>query len=347
MLNERKYIYLEKIMKKVPINANAGTYSWKIGDTSSGISEETERLLVYALYVGHPDYNFFELARLNLPKKVFGDSSPEVIRSSFKDDHPLIELIDYDYSMVDEFADPVQGMCIYSDKKQSFWITLEDEKVLLSRLKDVTPWNNCKSYLRNIPARYAMTFDDETIETALSCFLCQHGIDPIGIKRKDGDYYNSVKKANDPYKLEAVRTKNNDGKIKFTKRMIPAAIIYPILMLWAAGIWALTFTDGYNHGAGWGLLLLLFSIAAAAIRDESGIFMIKGWYISIIIFYIGSIIASIAGIIVEGQGELVSYIALVLSGCCLLAILGFNTDGRHLYYYDDDSDRWRRMNGKG
>lgn len=185
MPNERKYIYLEKIMKKVPIHANAGTYSWKIGDTSSGISEETERLLVYALYVGHPDYNFFELARLNLPKKVFGDSSPELIRSSFKDDHPLIELIDYDYSMVEEFADQVQGMCVYSDKKHKFWITREDEKELLSRLKDDTPWNNCKSYLRSASVRYATKLDEVSIIQSLSYFFILHGVEPNSLRERD------------------------------------------------------------------------------------------------------------------------------------------------------------------
>lgn len=317
-------------MQRVPIHATAGKYTWTIGDISSEISEETERLLVYALYVGHPDYNFFELARFNLPDKVFVDLSPELIRSSFKEDHPLIELTEYDYSMVEEFADSVQGMCIYDDKKQSLWISQEDERTLLSWLNDNTPWQNCKFRLKVISRRYAMKLSDKILETSLINFLCQHGIDYEKVCKKDGVWEAKRKQGIQHKEVSeqsiGIREEKPVNEIKFTKKMIPAAIIYPILMLWSASLWALTFTDGYNHGVGWGLLLLLFSIAAASIRDESGIFMIRGWYISIIIFYIGSIIASITGIVVESQGELVSYIALVLSVCCVLAVfVRFNT----------------------
>ncbi len=69
MSNERNYIYLEKIMKRVPIHAVAGTYIWKIGDASYKIDAAIERILVYELYTGRANNNFFELARVNLPKK--------------------------------------------------------------------------------------------------------------------------------------------------------------------------------------------------------------------------------------------------------------------------------------
>ncbi|MBR1512781.1 MAG: hypothetical protein IJ622_00645 [Bacteroidales bacterium] len=233
MPNERKYIYLEKIMKKVPIHAVNGAYTWEIGDTSSGISEEVERLLVYALYVGHPDYNFFELARLNLPKKVFGDSSPEVIRSSFKGDHPLSDITEYDYDMVETFADPVQGMCIYSDKKQSLWITRDDERVLLSMLNDDTPWDNCKSYLRTIPERYAMKLDEVSIIQALARFCILHGVEANPLREKDRTFIKLHQ--NDSNEIFS-STKENEGHVSY------AFVFGIILAIIIIGLWTAVFS---------------------------------------------------------------------------------------------------------
>lgn len=186
MSNERNYIYLEKIMKRVPIHAVAGTYIWKIGDASYKIDAAIERILVYELYTGRANNNFFELARVNLQKKVFANTSPALISSSFIEEHPCFDLKEYDYSIIPEYADPEKGMWLHGDGNSwSFWITLEDEKFLLSRLKDATPWNNCKSYLRSIPARYAMTLDEVSIIESLACFCKQHGIDPNSLREKD------------------------------------------------------------------------------------------------------------------------------------------------------------------
>lgn len=189
MAKERKYMYLEKTMMRVPIRAKGGIYAWKIGNATCEISAAIERLLIYAVYIGHPRYNFFELARLNLPKKVVANTNPELIRTTFTEDHPLIELIEYDTSMIPEYADSAEGMWLDGDgKKWSFWITTEDERRLLLRLKENKPWSSCMAYIRSVAMRYAMNYDDGMLSDALVSFLIQHGVEPDTLKKKDKEY---------------------------------------------------------------------------------------------------------------------------------------------------------------
>jgi hypothetical protein len=363
MQDERKHIYLEKIMKKVPIHAEAGTYTWKIDITSNRISEETERLLVYALYVGHPDYNFFELAKNNLPKKVFGDSSPELIRSSFKDDHPLIDITEYDYDMVEAFADPVKGMWIYGDKKQNFWITLEDEKVLLSRLKDVTPWNNCKSYLRNIPARYDMTFDDKAIETALSCFLCQHGIDHEKVKGKDYEWKVTRKQLSSNTSIENNQHKdehNNptgvwqkrpieEDNAFFIPRLGVSRIISVVFIAIIIGLWIAIFSNIVIPF--WIIPALTILVGVNAIANDPDMGTRHNWFGLYIIFYILNCITSFLAFGAHWKWELMdnnwcAFLTLIISIGFFLLSFGIVSDGRHLIHYDKESGRWRRLKDK-
>ena len=362
MQDERKYIYLEKIMKRVPIHANAGTYSWKIGDTSSVISEETERLLVYALYVGHPDYNFFELARLNLPKKVFGDSSPELIRSSFKDDHPLIELIDYDYSVVEEFADPVQGMCVYSDKKQSLWITQEDERTLLSWLNDNTPWQNCKFRLKIISRRYAMKLDDKTLEVALINFLCQHGVDYKKIQKKDQTWEEKrkqdIKSKNEITQPQKViehsfgtwekRPIEEDNSF-FIPRLGVARIISIVFVAIVIGLWIIMFSN--IKIPFWIIPALTILVGVNAFSNDPDMGTRHNWFGFYIIFYFLNCITSFLAFGSHWKWGLMdnnwcAFLTLIVSIVLFLLSFGIVSNGRNLVYFDKESGQWRRLKDK-
>lgn len=294
MPNEKKYIYLEKIMKKVPIYAEAGTYTWKIDGTSNEISEEAERLLVYALYVGHPDYNFFELAKNNLPKKVFGDSSPELIRSSFKEDHPLIDITEYDYDMVEAFADPVKGMCIYCDKKRKLWITREDEKELLSRLNDGTPWNNCKSYLRSVAERYAVKLDELSIIQSLVYFFIQHGVEPNSLRERDRVFIKQHPKGDD---VSLSAQQHSSGRISY------AFVFGIILAVVIIGLWIAIFSKHDIPS-----ILLPFITMCFIFTEDLYIKNDTTKNVGIPAFYVGflvlNFIASIVAFCIEGSGKM-------------------------------------------
>lgn len=132
-----KYMYLEAIKKRVPLLAKKGYCSWRIGEETFRITSGIERMLVYALYVGKEGYNFYELARLNLPDYVSLNTNPEFLKSTFEKAHPLEDISDYDYSMIPEYADLVHGMWLEADGETwSFWITLEDEKAIMAVLND-------------------------------------------------------------------------------------------------------------------------------------------------------------------------------------------------------------------
>lgn len=298
MPNERKYIYLEKIMKRVPIHANAGTYSWKVGDTSSEISEEMERLIVYALYVGYPDYNFFELAKINLPKKVFGDSSPELIRSSFKDEHPLIELNEYDYSMVEEFADPIQGMCIYSDKKSKFWITREDEKELLSRLNDDMPWSNCKSYLRSVAERYAMKLDELSIIQSLVYFFILHGVEPDSLRKRDRVFIKQHPDGNVDSKSE-----KRPYSVKKNGRVSYAFVFGIILAMIIIGLWIAVFSKHDIPAILIPIITMCFIFTEDLYikNDTTKNAGIPAFYVG---FLVLNFIASVVAFCIEGNGKM-------------------------------------------
>lgn len=82
-----KYMYLEAIKKRVPLHSKKGYCSWRIGDETFRITAGIERMMVYALYVGHEGYNFYELARLNLPDYVSLNANPEFLKSTFEKAH--------------------------------------------------------------------------------------------------------------------------------------------------------------------------------------------------------------------------------------------------------------------
>lgn len=239
MAKERKYIYLERIMQRAPLRAKEGTYSWKIGNSTYGVSDAIERLLVYALYVGHPNYNFFELARLNLPKKVVNNTSPELLRSSFADDHPLIELIDYDYDMIPTYADEVQGLWLDGDgKKWSFWISATDERDMLSKLKSTNPLHECKAVLKASASRYGMNFDDKTIDSAVISFFLQHGIDAMKIFSKYNFVVPKVQVVQQQYHAQG----NWYGRPnKSDERAGIAGVIGILLVLVIIGLWIAVF----------------------------------------------------------------------------------------------------------
>ncbi len=340
--DERKYIYLEKIMKKVPIRAEAGTYTWRIGDTSNAIPEEVERLMVYALYVGHPDYNFFELARLNLPKKVASITSPELLRSSFHEDHPLADITEYNYGMVKEFADPEKGMLVYGDKKANLWITREDERVLLSRLKDKTPWHNCKSYLRQIPVRYAITLDDEAIEEALANFFMQHGIDPISAYKQEESYQMTI--------LKSGKNTTNSSQMPYrfgNSFALPsvgfARTLAVVFMVSVIGLWIAIFSN--ISIPFWIIPALSLATGDAALANDPDVKKRQGWFIVYIVFFAVNFLLSVFVFCTNWKWELMdnnlcAFFTLVISGGLFLLSFGITSNGRELMYYDESSGKW-------
>lgn len=338
MADERKYIYLEKIMKKVPIHAESGTYTWKIGDTSNGISEEMERLMVYAMYVGYPNYSFFELAKHNLSKKVFGDTSPELIRSSFKEDHPITDIVEYNYGMAEEFADAVKGMWVYGDKKQNFWITREDEKTLLSWLNDNTPWRNCKFRLRTISRRYDLNLDDKAVETALVNFLCQHGIDQNRIYNKDSVWESKRKLEVEEERKESLANMSYQEKQMsmtedecwtqmdnaglWERRILPlgsngtffiprlgvARIMAILFMCIAVTLWVFLFCRNESIGLfaaeeWWAIpMFTLFTSLAAFHSDPDSMSGVKFWWVYTV-FFLTSALASLTVFAIHWHGD--------------------------------------------
>lgn len=182
------YMFLEKTRQRVSIHAKAGVYQWIIGSDTYEIPAAIERILIYTVYVGHPDFNFYELARLNLPSEVAANKNPEFLRSSFMADHQAEDITEYDYSMIPLYSDLIEGLWLYGDGQTwSLWITADDEKAILSKLNANTPWLSCKRRLQSVVKRYSMDLDDEFITLAAKSFYIQHGIDPNLIKKKEED----------------------------------------------------------------------------------------------------------------------------------------------------------------
>lgn len=315
MAKERKYIYLEHIMQRTPLRAKEGIYSWKIGDSTYGVSDAIERLLVYALYVGHPNYNFFELARLNLPKKVVNNISPELLRSSFADDHPLIELIDYDYGMIPTYADAIQGLWVDGDgKKWSFWITAADERDMLSRLKSANPLQECKSVLKTAALRYGMNFDDKTIDSAVISFFLQHGIDDMKIFSRYNVVAPKVQVVQQQYHAQGNRSRRPS---KSDERAGIAGIIGIILVLVIIGLWIAVFckvelnvfvlplfTICYNEAS------LVYIGECGEKQDSLGTFFLA--------FCLANIVTSIVAFCMDSGGNMIFVAAmnLILPAIC-------------------------------
>lgn len=301
-----KYMYLESIKKRVSLHAKKGYCSWRIGDETFRITAGIERMLVYALYVGKEGYNFYELARLNLPDYVSLNANPEFIRSSFEKAHPLEDIEDYDYSMIPEYADPVHGMWLDGDGETwSFWITLEDEKAIMAVLNDHTPWQNGLFRLRSIARRYSMNIREDLIEQSLKGFLIQHGIEPGTIRKKERAYFKE-QEAERRALAEAVpvgddangsRRRNNKSEENST---VVASIVLGIVMSIAIVVTWVSMSMGVKvpiAGQPFHTLLMMLAMDLFFTKSKGSV----GFGIYCVAFLVASAITSLVGMLMDWE----------------------------------------------
>lgn len=291
MAKETKYIYLEKTKQRVPIRAKKGFYHWKIGYDFFEISAELERVLIYAVNINYPEFNFFEWSRLNLPQEITAKTNPELLHSTFLADHPAEDLTEYNYSMIQLYANPKDGMWLYGDGKTwSFWITAEDEKELLTMLNSNSSWQSYKDYLYMVANRYSMSLNDELISQALKSFFIQHGLDPDA--RKKWSKQNSKEISDHSAWLKA---NEDDGTVI-------AAIIAIILAISIIITWLVMFSKNEISI----ILLPLFTLGFMLAGDIylSNNRRSSGFAVFYFIFMIANLITSFVGLATDWEWSL-------------------------------------------
>lgn len=185
-----RYMYLERIMQRTPIRAKNGEYQWKINGKSYPIPEYAERMLIYAAYIGITGCTFFDLARKHLPKRALTNTDPELLKKTFLEDHHLIELIEYDRSIIPQCASFGNGMLVH-EKKGDFGLYVDsyDEKRILSLIEtSKMPFAESVNVIREIARRYSVTLGDEEFAKAAEKFFMMHGIDYDKLRKKENEY---------------------------------------------------------------------------------------------------------------------------------------------------------------
>jgi len=294
MHKEMKYLYLEKTMQRVPLHADNGLYVWKVGENSFEISAAAEKLLVYALFSGLPNYSFFELAKQNIPKKSVAEMNPELLYTTFKEDHPLLELMEYNYDMIPLYADSTAGMWLYNDGKGcSFWITLEEEQWLLNRLQYQQPWYCCIALLREIARKHELVLSQQALSDILESFLIQHGVDSIALKGKDNGIDNKAM-------ATSKKRKSKKSEAEIESRL---AVIFGIVCtLIITTFWTLLFC-GVDIDT---IILPLFSIILYYASWQYTHYNERlDWvYVFFIIAFIANFIASIVAFCIDPSGSM-------------------------------------------
>ena len=304
MEKDPKYMYLEAIKKRVPLHAKKGYCSWRIGDETVMISAGLERFLVYADYVGNYIYSFHELARLNLPDYITLDASPEFIKSSFENSHPLEDISDYDYSLIPEYGDPVHGLWLCGDGNTwSFWITLEDEKAMLAMLNDNTPWQNSMTRLRSVARRYSLNLNEDLMVQSLKGFFVQHGIDPNTIKNREGAYLMS-QEAKRRVQAQLAQAKAGGATPKHGKKKEPvdegvvAAVVLGIVMSIAIVVTWVSMFMGVKvpiAGQPFHTMLMMLAMDLFFTKSKGSV----GFGIYCVAFLVASAITSLVGMLMD------------------------------------------------
>ncbi|MBQ6307248.1 MAG: hypothetical protein IJK78_11840 [Bacteroidales bacterium] len=245
-----EYLYIQQTKKKVALVSEGDKWIWEIDGKEYILNPAIERLLAYHVYTGAYS-SFFELLRINLPKKVNMSYSPEFLRTSFEEQHPCESIDVYSRDMIPAYADPKSGMWLSSDGNTGFWITAMDEQMILSDIKERQfPLSFCKTRIKNAASRYGLRLDDEAVSNAVNSFMTQHGLSTgrLIYEEKCGKEVTSKKQKN-PIK---------DGVTPPNGAVIAVGFIVMALL---ALYWGVTFS-GTNIGVALiPLVLLAFAIS--------------------------------------------------------------------------------------
>lgn len=303
-----RYMYLERIMQRTPIRAKNGEYQWKINGKSYPIPEYAERMLIYATYVGITGCTFFDLARKHLPKRALTNTDPELLKKTFRDDHHLIDLIEYDYLMIQPFASDGQGILVYGRNGDfGLYVNIEDEQRMLDLLKTSTnPYGEIKFELDKIARRYSIAIEDDDLMKAAKNFLMMHGADyemlydkEVEIKeirkrelaaKNDTELKNTIEYASSEWEKQHHKTgvnysvtKNDPSRVN-TTWCTPAYITLLIIIII---LWITAFCG--NEEAGWGIPFLMAT--SFALPDvDSRLYIISGIIMelfALIVFFAG------------------------------------------------------------
>lgn len=309
-----KYLYIQQTMKKVALVSSGDKWSWEIEGNEYNFNPAIERLLAYHVYTGAYS-SFYELLRISLPKKVNTSYSPEFLRTSFEEQHPCESIDVYSRDLIPAYADPKSGMWLSSDGRTSFWITVDDERLILSDIKErECSWTLCKNRIKNAASRYGLQLDDDAIINALNSFLMQHGISPGRLLHEE-EYRNSENQKNQKNPIKDGIAPTNGAVI---------AVGFTVMALLAL-YWGVTFS-GTNIGVALiPLILLLFAI----VFESAGIGNIRRFCAIqyIVLFSANAITALLAIIFQWGQGRaeptVAGFFSLLFSLPCILFSIVF------------------------